>query len=190
MRCDERDTLFFLPAVSEDVFRRLRKNGSVLLVPLAWTFITAAHLDLVTRETVLIAHGVMTAVFVLFTAASWSEMRSGVLYAWKLVLVIGTGFTLAGVAGLAASPTETNLVAVMVSAWMLVPAAAFVYTARGVAVDEAPVVYRVSAALSVAGWIVYFGGPLLGIDAPAAVVGLTLVNVGQTAGIVNAGYQY
>lgn len=183
-----RDTLFFLPALSGDVFRRLRKNGSVLLVPLAWTFITAVHLDLVTRETVLIAHGVMTTVFVLFTAASWSEMRSGVLYAWKLVLVVGTGFTLAGVAGLVASPMNTDLVAVMVSAWMLVPAAAFVYTARHV--DEAPVVYRVSAVLSVLGWVVYFGGPLVSLDSASALVGLTLVNVGQTAGIVNAGYQY
>jgi hypothetical protein len=172
------------------VFRRLRKNGSVLLVPLAWTFITVAHLGLVTRDTVLIAHLVMTTVFVLFTVASWSEMRSGILYAWKLVLVTGTGFTLVGLVALAVAPAYTEPVAVMLSAWMLSPSAAFVYTARNVAPDEAPVVYRLAAALGVLGWVVYVCGPFVSLGFPAAVVGLTLVNVGQTAGIVNAGYQY
>ncbi len=172
------------------MFRRLRKNGSVFLVPLAWTFVTAAHLDLVARETVLIAHVVMTTVFVLFTAASWSEMRSGVLYAWKLVLVIGTGFTLVGLAALVVSAAYTEPVAVMLSAWMLVPAAAYVYTARNVAPDEGPAVYRLSAVLSVLGWVVYFVGPLVSASGLLLVVGLTLVNVGQTAGIAYAGYRY
>jgi hypothetical protein len=169
------------------VLRRLRKNGPVVLVPLAWTFVTAAHLDCVAPRTLLVAHLVMTTIFVVFTAASWPEMRAGVLYAWQLVLVVGTGFTLAGTAALAVS--ATNLVAVMLSAWMLVPAAAFVYTARNVDIDRAPAVYRLAAGLSVAGWVVYFCGPLLSLPA-TAVVGLTLVNVGQTAGIVNAVYQY
>jgi uncharacterized membrane protein HdeD (DUF308 family) len=172
------------------VFRRLRKNGSVFLVPLAWTFVTAAHLDLVTRETVLVAHVVMTTVFVLFTAASWSEMRSGILYAWKLVLVTGTGFTLVGLAALVVAPAYTEPVAVMLSAWMLVPSAAFVYTARNVAPDEGPVVYRLAAALGVLGWVVYFLGPLVSVTGLAFVVGLTLVNVGQTVGIAYAGYRY
>lgn len=172
------------------MLRRLRKNGPVVLVPLAWTFVTAAHLGLVASRTLLAAHVVMNAIFALFTAASWSEMRSGVLYAWKLVLLVGLGVTLAGTAGLVASPTDTALVVVMLSAWMLVPAAAFVYTARHV--REAPAVYRVAAVLSVLGWGSYFVGPLLpGLPAAAATLaGLTLVNVGQTAGIVNAVYQY
>jgi hypothetical protein len=171
------------------VFRRLRKNGPIVLVPLAWSFVTAAHLGYVADRTLLIAHLVMNAVFVAFTAASWAEMRSGVLYAWKLVLVVGAGFTLAGTVALARGATDANLVVIMLAAWMLVPSAAFVYTARHVAGDTAPVVYRLAAALSVAGWLAYFGGPLLAIDA-AALVGLSLVNVGQTAGIVNAVYQY
>lgn len=170
------------------VLRRLRKNGPIVLVPLAWSFITAAQLDVVASRTLLIGHLVMTAVFVLFTAASWGEMRSGVLYAWQLVLVVGTGFTLVGTAGLVAA--ETSPVAVMLSAWMLVPAAAFVYTARNVAPDTAPVVYRLAAALSVAGWLVYVGGPLVALGPASAVAGLTLVNAGQTAGIANAVYQY
>lgn len=172
------------------MFRRLRKNGSVLLVPLAWTFITAAHLDLVERQTVLIAHVVMTTIFVLFTVASWREMRSGILYAWKLVLVVGTGFTLVGLAALVVSTTYTAPVAVMLSAWMLVPAAAYVYTARTVASDEAPGVYWVAAALSVVGWAVYFLSPLVSGSGVGFIAGLTLVNVGQTAGIVYAGYRY
>ncbi|AUV82818.1 hypothetical protein C2R22_15200 [Salinigranum rubrum] len=172
------------------MFRRLRKNGSVFLVPLAWTFVTAAHLDLVARETVLVAHVVMTTVFVLFTAASWSEMRSGVLYAWKLVLVTGTGFTLVGLAALVAAPAYTEPVAAMLSAWMLVPAAAYVYTARNVAPDEGPPVYRLAAALSVLGWVVYFLGPLLSGSGLPFIAGLTLVNVGQTVGIAYAGYRY
>ena len=175
------------------MLRRLRKNGPIVLVPLAWTFITAAHLGLVADRTLLIAHLVMNTVFVVFTAASWSEMRSGVLYAWQLVLVVGTGVTLVGTAALvlaADTSAGANLVAVMLSAWMLVPSAAFVYTARNVAPDTAPAVYRLAAGLGVVGWLVYFGGPLLAVGSAATLVGLTLVNVGQTAGIVNAVYQY
>ena len=172
------------------MFRRLRKNGPIVLVPLAWTFVTAAHLDVVSTRTLLIAHFVMNAVFVLFTAASWSEMRSGVLYAWKLVLVVGTGFTLLGTVALARPSAGTSLVAVMLAAWMLVPAAAYIYTARNVAADTAPVVYRLAAALSVIGWLVYFGGPLFAVGSTTTIAGLTLVNVGQTAGMVNAVYQY
>ena len=169
------------------MLRRLRKNGPVLLVPLAWSFVTAAHLGYVSSRTLLAAHVVMNVVFVGFTALSWAEMRTGVLYAWKLVLVVGFGFTLAGTVALALGRPDADLVAVMLTAWMLVPAAAFVYTARHVA--EAPAVYRAAAALSVLGWVVYFGGPLLAIES-AAIVGLTLVNLGQTAGIANAVYQY
>lgn len=172
------------------MFRRLRKNGPILLVPLAWTFVTVAHFGLVARETVVIAHVVMTTVFVVFTAASWSEMRTGVLYAWQVVLLVGTGVTLVGLAALAVAPAYTEPVAVMLSAWMLAPAAAYVYTARNVDADTAPAVYQFAAILSVAGWIVYFCGPLVGLGTTAAVAGLTLVNVGQTAGIANAGYQY
>jgi hypothetical protein len=76
----------------------------------------------------------------------------------------------------------------MLSAWMLVPAAAFVYTARHV--REAPAVYRVAAALSVLGWVVYFGGPLASVGTTVSVVGLTLVNAGQTVGIANAVFRY
>jgi hypothetical protein len=170
------------------VFRRLRKNGPVLLVPLAWTFVTAAHLGVVSPRTLLAAHVVMNATFVVFTAASWREMRTGVLYAWKLVLLVGLGVTLAGTAALALGRPDAGVVAVMLSAWMLVPAAAFVYTARHV--TEAPLVYRLAAALSVCGWVVYFAGPLLSVGASATIAGLVLVNVGQTAGIANAVYQY
>jgi hypothetical protein len=180
--------LFSPPPLLTGVLRRLRTDGPIVLVPLAWTFVTAAHLGYVSARTLLAAHVVMNVVFVGFTALSWSEMRSGVLYAWKLVLLVGFGFTLAGTAALAVGRADADLVAVMLSAWMLVPAAAFVYTARNV--GEAPGVYRVGAALSVLGWAVYFGGALLSPGGAAALGGLTLVNVGQTAGIANAVYRY
>jgi hypothetical protein len=173
--------------VRSDVFRRLRKNGPVVLVPLAWTFVTAAHLGAVSPRTLLAAHVVMNAVFALFSAASWSEMRTGVLYAWRLVLVAGLGVTLVGTAALALGRPDAPAVAVTLAAWMLLPAAAFVYTARNV--TEAPAMYHAAAALSVLGWAAYFCGSLL-LGEEATLAGLVLVAVGQTAGIANAVYQY
>ncbi|MFC7019657.1 MULTISPECIES: hypothetical protein [Haloarcula] len=170
------------------MLHRARENGPVVLVPLAWTFATAAHLDVVTLRTVLIAHLVMDAILVAFTALSWGEMSEGVLRAWKLVLLAGLGATLVGTAGLLATPPVDPLLSLTVVAWMLIPAAGLAYTGQHVA--AAPWVYSVGAILSVAGAVVYAGTLLLGLSGVGLLAGLTATNVGQTAGIANAVYQY
>lgn len=174
------------------MFRTLRKNGPIVLVPLAWTFVTAAHLDLVAQRTLLIAHVVMSVILVAFAVLSWREMRAGVLLAWKLVIVVGAAITLLGTYALALAAGNETLLWITVSGWMLLPAAALAYTGRRVAADARPGVYTAGAALSLLGWGVYAGAPALPVVAgvPPLVVGLTLVNVGQTAGIVNAVLQY
>lgn len=169
------------------MLRRLRENGPVVLVPLAWTFATAAHLDLLALRTVLIAHLVMDAIIAAFTVLSWREMTDGVLLAWKRVLLVGLVVTLAGTAGLLADPPLDALLSATVVGWMLVPAAGLVYT--GQRIDRHPRVYTVGGALSVVGAAVYTGGVLAPLSA-LLLVGLTLANVGQTAGIVAAVYDY
>ncbi|MEF8840495.1 MAG: hypothetical protein V5A62_02560 [Haloarculaceae archaeon] len=171
------------------MLRRLRENGPVLLVPLAWTFATAAHLGLLATRPVLIGHLVMDVVLVAFAALSWTEMRRGVLLAWKVVLLVGLGFTLLGTATLFASPDASALLRLTVLGWMLVPAAGLAYTGRHVAAARAPWVYTGGAGLSVVGAAAYLVAPALGTP-PLAVTGLVLVGGGQTAGIVNAVYQY
>lgn len=170
------------------MLRALRKNGPVVLVPLAWTFATAAHLGLVARHPLLVAHVVIDAVLVAFVVASWSEMRTGVMRAWKLVIGGGLVITLVGTAGLAAPSLPPRLLAITVVGWMLVPGIGLAYTGRHV--DEAPTVYTAGAACSLVAAAIYLGGPLV-IDGPLArLAGLVAVNVGQTAGIVTAVYQY
>lgn len=170
------------------MLRRLRENGPVVLVPLAWTFAAVAHLDLVTLRTVLIAHLVMDAILVVFTVASWTEMTEGVLWVWRTVLLLGLGLTLAGTAGLLATPPIEPLLSLTVIGWMVVPAAGLAYTGANVA--AAPRVYTVGAALSAAGAVVYAAGVLSDPSGIAVVTGLGLAGLGQTAGIGNAVAQY
>ncbi len=171
------------------MLRRLRENGPVLLVPLAWTFATVAHLELLAVRAVLIGHLVMDVVLVAFAVLSWNDMREGVLLAWKVVLLVGLGFTLVGTATLFASPGTTVLLRLTVLGWMLVPAAGLLYTGRHVAADRAPWVYTAGAGLSAVGAVAYLLAPALP-GAPLAAAGLAVVGAGQTAGIANAVYQY
>lgn len=173
------------------MLRRLRENAPILLVPLAWTFATGAHLGMVTPRTAFIAHVVMDVIIVAFTALSWADMREGVLWAWRTVLVVGLGITLVGTVALTMTPPPQALLAATVVGWMLVPAAGLAYTGQHVAPDEAPRVYTAGAALSVLGALAYVAW-FLGITpaTTALIGGLSLVNLGQTAGIVNAVVQY
>jgi len=170
------------------MLRRLRENGPVVLVPLAWTFALAAHVDALALRTVLIAHLVMDTVIVAFTALSWREMTTGVLRAWKAVLLAGLVVTLLGTAGLLVAPPLRPVLTVTVVGWMVVPAAGLFYTGRHV--EQWASVYTVGAAGSVAGAVVYTAGVLAGATGG---VGLGLVaggilstGIGQTAGIVAA----
>lgn len=169
------------------MLRRLRENGPVVLVPLAWTFATAAHLDLLALRTVLIAHLVMSVIIAVFTILSRREMTEGVLLVWKRVLVVGFAVTLAGTVGLLADPPLTGLLSATIVGWMLVPAAGLAYTGQNV--DRHPRVYTAGAALSGVGIVAYVLGLGLAVEA-LPVVGLTATNVGQTAGIVAAVYDY
>lgn len=175
---------------SAGVFRRLRENGPVVLVPAAWTVAAAAHFDVVDRHTLLMAHVVMDVVLVVFAALSWSDMQSGVLRAWLAVLLAGLPFTLLGTYGLFEAPVEETLVAPTVYAWMLIPAAGLAYTGQAVGDEEGPWVYLVGAALSTLGAFVYAAAGSLSMVLSPTLVGLALVGLGQTAGIANAVYQY
>ena len=169
------------------MLRRLRENGPVVLVPLAWTFATAAHLELLAPRTVLIAHLVMDVIIAAFTVLSWREMTEGVLLVWKRVLLVGLGITLAGTGGLLADPPIDLVLTGTVVGWMLVPAAGLLATGR--LVDRRPRAYTVGGGLSVLGAVAYAGG-VAGALTALIVAGLTLANVGQTAGIVAAVYDY
>lgn len=171
---------------SAGVFRTLRKNGTVVLPALAWGFVTAAHLGLASPRSLLVSHVVMDVVFVLFLAASWAEMQSGIMRAWRNVILVGLLVTAAATVTLASPMPNPTVLAVTVSTWMVVPAVALLYTGRGV--TEAAWVYLGGGALSLLGWVAYLAWLLAG--APTLVVGLALVGVGQTAGIVDAVYRY
>ncbi|MBO4249392.1 hypothetical protein IL252_16395 [Halomicrobium sp. IBSBa] len=170
------------------MLRRLRENGPVVLVPLAWTFAIAAHLDVLALRTVLIAHLVMDAVLVAFTVLSWSAMRRGVLRAWRLVLLVGLALTLVGTTGLLQTPPASSLLWLTVVGWLLVPAGGLAYTGRHV--DRSPLAYTGGAVLSALGAIVYVAGTLVSGDPLVPVAGLAVAGVGQTAGIVAAVRDY
>ena len=162
------------------MLRRLRANGPVVLVPLAWAFVTAAHLDFVARRTLLAAHVVMAALLLAFVALSWRDMRDGALRVWRRIIVAGFVFTVTGAVGLVWSSPRLLWTAVV--GWMLLPAAGLWDTGRR---GARPVrVYRVGGVLSALGAVVYALGPALGTA--ATFTGLAFAGFGQTAGIVAA----
>lgn len=169
------------------MLRRLRENGPIALVPIAWTFATAAHLDLLAGRTVLIAHIVMVSIIAVFTLLSWGEMADGVLLAWRRVLLAGFVITLLGVVGLLADPQIRPLLTVTVVGWMLIPAAGLAYTGQRIA--RRPRAYIGGAALSGVGALAYLAGVALPTEL-LVLAGLTLTNVGQTAGIAAAVVDY
>ena len=172
------------------MLRRLRENGPVLLVPAAWTLATLGHAGLVETRTVFIAHLVMDVVLIAFAGLSWSDMAEGTLRVWRTVLVAGLGVTLVGTVGFLLTPPNSTLLAVAVVGWMLLPAAGLWLTGRDVPAGEAPRVYTAGAVLSLLGAVVYLPAFLGFLSIEAFLLALTLTNVGQTAGIANAVYQY
>jgi hypothetical protein len=153
------------------------------LIPSAWGLVAAAHLGVVTTHPVFVMHAVMSVLLVAFAAASWGEMASGVLRAWRAVIVAGTPFAVAGLAGFVLSDSPAALFALALGGWMLLPAAGFGYTAR-----ELPAgawVYTASAAGCLVGAGLYAYGAAMGVSS-ARMAGLAVVGVAQTAGIVDA----
>lgn len=176
--------LFPITANRPVVFRSLRENGPALLVPAAWLVVAATVLDALSPRALFVAHAVMSVLLVAFVVASWTDMASGVLRAWKLVILAGTPVTLAGLAGFLAlgdpAVSPNALLAVSLYGWMLLPVPAFAYTGLRDAV--APTAYYAAAAGSAAGAaVVTIAGTATGVAA-----GVVLVGIGQTIGIVAA----
>lgn len=162
---------------------RLRDLAPSALVPAAWLATAGAHAGLLGETAIYIAHIVMAVFITFFAATGWDQMETGALRAWRLVLVVGLGVTLAGIAGFLVPAAETPLLATSLLGWMLLPAAGLVYTGREL--PEARPVYYAGAGLSLVGTVLY-AATLAGIDGGLALVALALVGVGQTAGIVEA----
>jgi len=169
------------------MFRRARELGPPILVPLAWTFVTAAHLEVVTEHTLFIAHVVMAVLLVGFAATGYADMREGVLRTWWLLIAVGSVVTLCGVVGLWLEPTNPALTAVALFGWMLLPAVGFVDTGRRV--TKGGWIYAVGTAGCLLGAALYAVSPTWGTRT-AAVGGLVLVGLGQTAGIFDAAIRY
>lgn len=165
------------------MLRRPRELGPPFLVPLAWTFVTAAHLGWVREYTLFVAHVVMAVLLIGFAVTGYADMREGVLWTWWKIIAFGSVVTLCGVVGLWLEPVAEPLVAVALFGWMGLPAVGFVVTGRRLA--EGTGLYGGAAAACVLGGTVYAGSLLTGVDA-AAIGGLTLVGLGQTVGIVEA----
>lgn len=165
------------------MFRRARAIGPALLVPLAWTVVTGAHLDLVTEHSLFVAHVVMSVLLVGFAATGRADMRDGALLVWWRIVAVGALVTAAGVVGFVVEAAREPLLAVALGGWMVLPAVGFVDTGRRV--DRGGAVYFLGAAACGLGVLAYASGALGDTEA-ALVAGLVLVGVGQTAGIFDA----
>ncbi|MFO7925925.1 hypothetical protein [Natronomonas sp.] len=169
------------------MFRRLRELGPSLLVPLAWTFVTAAHLGIVVPRTLFIAHVVMAVLLAGFAVTGRADMREGVLRVWWRIIAVGVVVTLAGVLSFRVDVGVVLLSGIALGGWMLLPAVGFAYTGRRVA--EGAWIYFGGAAACLAGASLYAAG-LFGAVLPLWLGGLVCVGIGQTAGILDATLRY
>lgn len=169
------------------MFRRLRETAPAFLIPAAWGVVTAAHVGAVSTRPVFVMHGVMCVSLVAFAAASWREMDAGVLRTWRTVIVAGTPFAFAGLAGFVVAVGSRALFVAALVGWILVPAAGFLATARQVRAGVG--VYVGGAVLCVLGVSLYAIGTVLG-PSTVATAGLVSVAIGQTAGILDAVLRY
>lgn len=163
------------------MFRRARERGPVVLIPLAWGFVTAAHVDLVTDHTLFVAHVVMSVLLAGFVVTGRADMQEGTLRVWWWVIAVGLVVTLAGTAGFRLG--STPLLAVAVLGWMLLPAAGFLDTGRRAGTGGR--IYLAGAGGCLVGALLY-GGGLLAASTPLLLAGLIVVGLSQTAGILDA----
>ncbi len=165
--------------------------GPAGLVPAAWTVTIGAHYTtLVPERTLLIALGVMDVLMIAFLLAGYAEMDGPVLSVWRNVLAVGLVVTLAGTVGLAMDPNRAALVAISLYGWMVLPGFAYVRTGSLTAATPARYVYVVAAGASLGGAGLYAVGHLGGV-APSLTIflGLVVVGLGQTTGIVTAAWE-
>ncbi len=182
-----RGTLISGGSEQGDVFCRLRETAPAFLIPAAWGVVTAAHVGAVSTRPVFVMHGVMCVSLIAFAAASWREMDAGVLRTWRAVIVAGTPFAFAGLAGFLVPVGSRALFVAALAGWILVPAAGFLATARQVRAGVG--VYVGGAGLCVLGAALYAIGTVVGPTA-AVTAGLVSVGIGQTAGILDAVLRY
>lgn len=169
------------------MFRRARELGPPLLVPLAWTFVTAVHLDVVSDRTLFIAHLVMSVLLAGFAVTGRPDMEEGVLHVWWWIIAVGFLATLCGTVGFQTETGGEALQAVALLGWMVLPAVGFVDTGRRVTAGTW--IYAGGTAGCLLGALLYLTGLTAGID-EARIAGLVLVGVGQTAGILDAALRY
>ncbi|OYR53674.1 hypothetical protein DJ70_16045, partial [Halorubrum halodurans] len=74
---------------SGDVFDVLRENGPAFLVPAAWIVVAGTVLGAIAEHALFVAHVVMSVLLVAFLVGSWTEMGSGSLRVWRLVILAG-----------------------------------------------------------------------------------------------------
>ncbi|MDG5819640.1 hypothetical protein [Natronococcus sp. A-GB7] len=158
-----------------------------MLVPLAWTFVVAAHLGVVAVRTLFIAHVVMSTLLALFAVTGRSDMRHGTLLVWWRLIVVGLLVTLCGTAGFLLEPVADPLQAIALFGWMALPAVGFIDTGRRV--PNGAWIYLGGAAACGLGAVAYAIGVTAATD-PIAVAGLVAVGLGQTAGILDAAIRY
>lgn len=169
------------------MFRQARAVGPVFLIPLAWGFVTAAHLGVVSTQTLFVAHVVMATLLAGFAVTGRRDMREGVLYTWWVVIVAGFGATVVGAVGFRIGSAGPLFQGVALFGWMLLPAVGFVDTGRRV--TERAWVYFGGATACALGAVSYSLG-LSGTPGFALVVGLVLVGAGQTLAIIDAAFGY
>ncbi|MFQ3476309.1 hypothetical protein HKK80_08610 [Halonotius sp. F2-221B] len=169
------------------MLRTLRESGPGLLVPAAWLVVAAAHRGVVTSRSIFIAHLVMVAFIMFFLVTGWDEMNDRALQGWRVIMVVGVGITLSGIAGFLIDSVATPLWAISLVGWMVLPAFGLFYT--GMVLPEATIIYVASGALSIVGPIIYLLSFLVGIDL-IAIAGIGVTAVGQTLGIGDAVLRY
>lgn len=160
-----------------------RDAGPVVLIPAAWTAAGGAQFGYLGEQGMFIAHVVMAVFITFFAVTGWEEMADGALRAWRLVLVVGLGLTLAGIGGFLDAPGGSVLLLVSLVGWMVLPALGLLYT--GLELPDARFIYWGGGVLSLAGAVLFLAalGPL---PETGSVVAYAFVGIGQTGGIVDA----
>ena len=163
------------------------------LVPAAWLVTAGAHRGAVSERTLLVALVVMDVLLAAFIVAGAAEMDGPVLRVWRVVLVAGLPLTLAGTGGLWLSPSNQMLLGLSLYGWMLLPGAAYLRTGTLVADTPFQQVYVLAGVLSLAGAAVYAAATVdgmgMGVSPDWLLVGLAVVGVGQSVGMVTAAVQ-
>lgn len=164
--------------------RAIRERGPGLLVPLAWFVVGAAHAGVVTSRSIFIAHLVMVAFMTFFLVTGWNELSGPVLRGWQAVIAAGLVVTALGAVGFVVPAVSGPLWAISIGGWMLLPAVGLAYTAA-LMPTEVQRIYIWSATITVVGLVTYFTAVVGSIDV-FPIVGIAVVGVGQSMGILDA----